>query len=209
MDIQMPVMDGLTATRLIRERERGSGSHLPIIAVTAGATLEDRENCLTAGMDGFVSKPFRADDLLRTVDELVVEKRAPAIVPPAASEVESEPGPAGEEPCLDWSTALRNLDGDEAFLRELSEMFLDQYPAALAAITGAVEREASEELKHSAHALKGSSRVVGARAAAAVALELEDLGRAGKADEAGEVLERLRNRLAELGSALAAELERS
>ncbi len=204
MDVHMPVMDGLTATRLIRERERGSGGHVPILAVTAGATLEDRENCLAAGMNGFVSKPFRAEDLLRTVDELLAGKEAPPAAPGPVAEV----APADDEPCLDWSTALRNLDGDEAFLRELGEMFLEQYPAALAAIAGAVERGASDELEHAAHALKGSSRVVGAKAAAAAALELEDLGRAGRIDGADEILERLRSRLAELGSALAAELER-
>ncbi|MEM1190828.1 MAG: YfiR/HmsC family protein [Pseudomonadota bacterium] len=204
MDVHMPVMDGLTATRLIREREHGSGRHVPILAVTAGATLEDRESCLAAGMDGFVSKPFRADDLLRTVDELLAGRADSRTAPAAVDEV---PSPGGE-PCLDWPAALRNLDGDEAFLRELGEMFLEQYPAALAAIAGAVERGASEELKQAAHALKGSSRVVGASAAAAAALELEELGRAGKVDEAGEVLDRLRSRLAELGTALATELER-
>jgi len=204
MDVHMPVMDGLTATRLIREREHGSGSHVPILAVTAGATLEDRENCLSAGMNGFVSKPFRAEELLRSLEDLAAGDGATAVVPPAVADVE----PEDEEPCLDWNAALRNLDGDEAFLRDLGEMFLEQYPAALEAIADAVERGAGEELAHAAHTLKGSSRVVGARATAAAALDLEDLGRAGRVDEAGEMLERLRGRLAELNDALAAELER-
>jgi signal transduction histidine kinase/DNA-binding response OmpR family regulator/HPt (histidine-containing phosphotransfer) domain-containing protein len=227
MDVHMPVMDGLTATRLIREREHGSGSHVPIIALTAGATLEDRENCLSAGMDGFVSKPFRADDLLRTVEELIAGRGVPPALPAKtvsradAGTTGADPtgtsptgtapidaAPTDDEPCLDWPTALRNLDGDEEFLRELGGMFLEQYPAALEAIAAAVERGDSKELEQAAHALKGSSRIVGAGAVAASALELETLGHAGKAAAAGEALERLRHHLAQLGSALAAELER-
>jgi CheY-like chemotaxis protein len=205
MDVHMPLMDGLTATRLIREREHGSGGHVPIIAVTAGATLEDREHCLSAGMDGFVSKPFRAEDLLRTVEELTAGTDDVAHTPPALAPPTAE---TGDDACLDWPSALRNLDGDEGFLRELSEMFLEQYPAALAEIADAVERGADKDLEHAAHSLKGSARVVGAMAVAAAALELEDLGRAGKVGEASEVLAGLRSRLDALTSALSDELER-
>src|SRR4029079_15391766 len=67
MDVQMPVMDGFEATAAIRARERGSGSHLPIIAMTAYAMKGDRERCLEAGMDGYVSKPIQPRELWQTI----------------------------------------------------------------------------------------------------------------------------------------------
>jgi CheY-like chemotaxis protein len=68
MDVQMPELDGLEATRRIRERERITGEHIPILALTAHAMQSDRERCFTAGMDGYLSKPFQADDLAQAVD---------------------------------------------------------------------------------------------------------------------------------------------
>jgi CheY-like chemotaxis protein len=70
MDVQMPVMDGLTATARIRSRERDSGGHIPIIAVTAHALDEDRTRCLDAGMDDYVPKPIRTADLFATIAKL-------------------------------------------------------------------------------------------------------------------------------------------
>jgi two-component system sensor histidine kinase/response regulator len=71
MDVQMPVMDGLTATAAIRKREAGTGRHLPIVALTANALKGDRERCLDAGMDGYVAKPFHFDSLLREVEQVL------------------------------------------------------------------------------------------------------------------------------------------
>lgn len=67
MDVQMPILDGLTATRRIREMEQGSGSHIPIIAMTAHAMAGDRDRCIEAGMDGYVSKPLQTPELLKTM----------------------------------------------------------------------------------------------------------------------------------------------
>ena len=72
MDVQMPVMSGLEATAAIRSRERTTGAHVPIVAMTAHAMTGDRERCLEAGMDAYVSKPLRPDELLATVDGLVM-----------------------------------------------------------------------------------------------------------------------------------------
>jgi CheY-like chemotaxis protein len=71
MDVQMPVMDGLQATAAIREKERMTGRHLPIIAMTAHALKGDRERCLVAGMDAYVAKPFKPQDLLKTIASIV------------------------------------------------------------------------------------------------------------------------------------------
>jgi len=74
MDVQMPEMDGLEATAAIRAQERESGGHLPIVAMTAHAMKEDKERCLAAGMDGYISKPIKAQRLFEVIEELGVEK---------------------------------------------------------------------------------------------------------------------------------------
>jgi CheY-like chemotaxis protein/HPt (histidine-containing phosphotransfer) domain-containing protein len=202
MDVHMPVMDGLTATRIIREREHGSGRHVPIVALTAGATAEDREHCLAAGMDNFISKPFRAEQLFQAVEAVAAE----ALPAPVQQRITSSTAASDDEPCLDWAGALRNLEGDEEFLRELVDMFLTQYPALLAAVEEAVGGEDGDALKRAAHALKGSAQVIGGKATAAAALQLENLGEAGNLSEAKPALGRLRETLSELKTALLAEL---
>ena len=76
MDVQMPKMDGLGATALIREKEKISGRHVPIIALTAHAMKGDRERCLEAGMDAYLSKPFQAGDLLACIDQFRIRESA-------------------------------------------------------------------------------------------------------------------------------------
>jgi CheY-like chemotaxis protein len=197
----MPVMDGLTATRIIREREHATGSHIPIVALTAGATVEDRENSLTAGMNDFLTKPFRAEELFRAVEG--VPPGALEGVPPL-TEAEEEAPEDSDEPCLDWQGALRNLEGDEEFLFELSNMFLEQNPAMLAAVEKALSRGDGHALRRAAHSLKGSAQVIGGRATAAAALRLEKLGRSEDFAAARPALHVLQGNLAELEEALLA-----
>jgi len=184
-------MDGLTATRAIREREHASGAHVPIVAMTAGATTEDRENCFAAGMDEFVTKPFRADELYRAV-----ESAAPGgeIREVAAVTSTSDEG----EPCLDWEGALKNLEGDEELLLELADMFLEQCPTTMAAIEDAISTQAAQELQQAAHSLKGSARVIGGSAAAAAALQLENIGRNAQLEASASAFRALEVKVAEL-----------
>jgi CheY-like chemotaxis protein/HPt (histidine-containing phosphotransfer) domain-containing protein/anti-sigma regulatory factor (Ser/Thr protein kinase) len=203
MDVHMPVMDGLTATRIIREGEHGSGAHLPIIALTAGATVEDRENSLSAGMDSFLSKPFRAVDLVEAVEE--IDASSVALAP--VDQLPAQALAADEVQCLDWDGALRNLESDRAFLCELADMFLAQYPGMLEALKGSVAAGSSDKLQRSAHALKGSAQVVGGLAVAATARELETLGRDGSVALAGPVLAALETQLEGLKEALRAALD--
>ncbi len=205
MDIHMPVMDGLTATRAIRDNERGKGGHVPIVAMTAGATMEDRERCFAAGMDGFVSKPFRADQLYRAVEDVTV-----ADAPPGRQVPETEAAPAANrdvEPCLDWQGALGNLEGDEDLLIELIEIFFDQRPTLMAEIEAAISGEAAPDLQRAAHTLKGSAHIIGGRAAAAAALQLEHIGRDAKFEAATSALRTLETRVAELEAALQAAVQ--
>jgi len=221
MDVHMPVMDGLTATRAIREREQSSGTHVPIIAMTAGATTEDREQCFAAGMDDFVTKPFRANELYRAVESVspASRDRAPEAQSPPPSERAVEPEstvpqdkeiepelPAGDEvePCLDWEAALKNLEGDEQLLFELSEMFLDQCPALMTEIEGAISADEAENLRRAAHSLKGSARVIGGQAVAVAALALENIGRDARFEEARPAFNTLEAKVSELQEGLAA-----
>ncbi|MDC8805088.1 PAS-domain containing protein [Halomonas pacifica] len=202
MDVHMPVMDGLTATRALRERERRHGGHLTVVAMTASATREDRQRCLAAGMDDYVTKPFRAAELYRAVEEpprgVAVDEAAPMPAEP------TPPVPAAVgEPVHDRAGALANLEGKEALLEEMEALFRGECPALMAEIEAAIAGADSVTLRRAAHTLKGSALVIGARALGAAALRLETLARGGELGEAPAVLTELKARLDELAPLLA------
>ena len=174
MDVHMPILDGLAATAAIRALPRPEHARVPIIALTASATPADRERCLAAGMDGFVTKPFRATELFRVVERY--EPRPVLLAAGPAATVPAEPV-AAEVPPLDWDGALRNLDGDEVLLRELAAMFLAEYPKLIVAIDEAHASGNAAELRRAAHTLKGSAEVIGASQVGMAAQRLADLGR--------------------------------
>ncbi|MBB3190574.1 response regulator [Halomonas cerina] len=198
MDIHMPVMDGLAASRAIRELERDGRGHVPIVAMTASATKEDRERCLAAGMDGFVTKPFRAAELYAAVEDDERHSPLPGEALPGAAP--SSPQDSPER--LDWQAALDNLDGNTALLVEMVEIFLEECPQLMQAMETALDKGDAKALRRHAHTLKGSARVVGGQAAGKAAERLETLAKAGELDRAGPVLEALRQAVAELTPAL-------
>jgi len=168
MDVQMPDMDGFEATAEIRRREKESGGHIPIIAMTAHAMKGDRERCLDAGMDAYVSKPIAIKDLLDTIH---------CSFP---SDGESDgPCPAGrpESAAIDMEVALGRVDGDAELLQELAGIFLDEYPRMMSDIRAAIGNHDCEALQRAAHALKGSVGNFGAEGTAESALRLETMGR--------------------------------
>ncbi|NNC91806.1 MAG: response regulator, partial [Acidimicrobiia bacterium] len=128
MDVSMPECDGLEATGVIREREAVSGSRVPIIALTAHAMDGDRERCLRAGMDAYVSKPFNADELFATMANLVQSGGAEPAETASADPV------AREGTALDRREALERVEGNLELLAEMVGLFVDEYPAATAAI---------------------------------------------------------------------------
>jgi PAS domain S-box-containing protein len=186
MDVQMPEMGGFEATAAIREREKAAGGHVPIVAMTAHAMKGDRERCLEAGMDDYVSKPVRADDLFAALDRATGGDGSAA--PPAP-----RPPPAA----VDEADLLDRVGGDRALLREMVRLFLETYPASLAELREAVSRGEAGAVHRLAHTFKGMVGHFGARAAVEAALRLEMMGRAGELGGA-----------AEAWAALAAEAER-
>ncbi|MEX0703664.1 MAG: response regulator [Planctomycetales bacterium] len=204
MDVQMPELDGLEATVRIRERERARGvaRPVPIIAMTAHALKGDRERCLEAGMDDYLSKPVRGDELQDTIDRVMASRAAEAGVPAEASragpqtppEAESAPvatpDSAGgatsspDQPLVDWDAALELVEGRAAALRDLVAMFQEECPKLMGEIRGALDARDAKTLRRAAHTLKGSARIFFAEPLAERADRLETLGHAAKFDDA-------------------------
>ena len=192
MDVQMPDLDGFEAARRIRREEKGSGRHVPILAMTAYAMKGDRERCLEAGMDGYLSKPIQPAELFETIDRLV---------PPAAAAPAAVPPPLE---VLDRATALHRVGGDAALLKELAGLFLGTYPPQLAELHAAVAHGDGPVVQRLAHTLKGSVGAFGARAAFETAQRLETLARTGDLAGAEPACAALEEELARLRPALAA-----
>ncbi|WP_437228697.1 response regulator [Planctomicrobium sp. SH661] len=166
MDVQMPEMDGLTATRLIREEEAfGSGAHLPIIAMTAHAMKGDRERCLAAGMDDYVSKPIRPFDLASVLSHYGQPEETPAT---SASVAKPSPTPeaaaSAAESSISWSTLLGCVQQDEALARDVAEAYLQETPRLFRQLKNAVAARDPAKARIAAHTIKGSLRTMGAPA---------------------------------------------
>jgi two-component system sensor histidine kinase/response regulator len=165
MDVQMPVMDGFEATAEIRAREKTSGGHLRIIAMTAHAMAGDRDRCLRAGMDGYVSKPLDPRLLCAVVEQ---EEVASSLQPPA----------------FERDAVLERLGGDSQLLSEVIQRFLVDCPLRVAAIKSAVETRNADALCREAHALKGTAGNLSAVTLFETAEILEQLGREQRFDAA-------------------------
>jgi len=176
MDVQMPEMDGLTATRRIRENEKATGSHIPIVAMTAHAMKGDRERCLQAGMDGYITKPLSSHGIEETIADIL----GTAYVGTGykAPESASVPDSIPVRSSASWDPvhALAKLDGDESLLRELVQIFLDEAPKQLATLQRAIETGDLETIERTSHSLKGELSCLGLANAADKARDLERMG---------------------------------
>jgi two-component system, sensor histidine kinase and response regulator len=203
MDLQMPVMGGLAATAAIRRKERDTGAHIPIIAMTAHAMKGDRENCLAAGMDGYVPKPISVKDLLEGIDAVAGDSKGGQKSPEA--EPVSRFSSAQTSSLVDRQALLVQVDGDTELLRRMVSIFLADAPERLEAIRAAVESNNAESLARLAHRLKGAVSNFSSEAVARAALQLEtiaqkrDLSNAPEAyQELKTMIERLTPELTEL-----------
>jgi len=184
MDVQMPVLDGLTAIQTIRKKEAVAGGHMPIIALTAHAMKGDRERCLEAGADDYMSKPIRSAELLEAINRMGTSKPTTERAAEPAAEPETSHA-------IDLKAALERLEGDRELLDELAQLFKEECPRALEEMRGAIRTADAPLLTRLAHTLKGSSSSLSANALSRGAAELENLARAGDLADAGGVFSRL------------------
>ena len=192
MDVQMPIMSGEEATACIRQGERGTARHLPIIAMTAHAMKGDRERLIRAGMDDYLAKPIQSAELMRVLARFT----------PGEASAEREP------PLVDRSAALACMGGDATILADIAGLFLEDGPRMVAEIQSAIASQDAGALHRAAHTLKGSLGYLGAHRTEALAQQLEALGRAGQVEQAAPIAAELQRHvdlmqpiLAELASA--------
>jgi PAS domain S-box-containing protein len=182
MDVQMPEMNGYEATAAIRESEQTEGHHTPIIAMTAYAMKGDRERCLAAGMDAYISKPINVTELLQAIASLV----------PASSPSQSDAiCDTAVDHDADFAALVARAGGDIELAHELIEIFLTDCPRLVSEIREAVERDDGEALERAAHTTKGALGYFSNGPAIDAALQLQQMGQRGDLCAARETLTEL------------------
>jgi signal transduction histidine kinase/CheY-like chemotaxis protein/HPt (histidine-containing phosphotransfer) domain-containing protein len=197
MDEQMPGMDGLDATRNIRQMERSSGNHQIIIGLTGNVTKEDEKRRIEAGMDGYLTKPFDMHVLFQTIESHAggSQHAAPAQANSAGSAT----------PSADVATHLnRSAGGNEELAQSLVKSFLADAPKKISDIRRAVAQKNPADLVSAAHAFKGAAAIFGAPKVVAAARSLEAMGRASKFPEAEKEFQTLETEFARLKNDLLA-----
>jgi PAS domain S-box-containing protein len=203
MDVQMPEMDGFEATGIIRTKEKETGKHLPIIAMTGRAMKGDREQCLAAGMDGYVTKPVQDAALWRAILEVLP---ADVLARPRPSRT-TAPTPAAPAPAaalLDRAVLVARIGGNEKLLHELVNVFRDDSDNQVTELRAALLEGNAAKLGEAAHSLKGMVAFFGVDSVTQAALQLEKLGRQGDLGGAQEALGRLTHELDRLKAGLSA-----
>jgi two-component system sensor histidine kinase/response regulator len=191
MDVQMPVMDGMETTAAIRARETDIHDHQPIVAMTAHAMTGDRERCLDAGMDEYVSKPVYLKPLLQAIAAAIGFERMES----SNSRFVTSAGilPLATSPkVVDWSGPLSQLSGDHALLKDITESYLNETTNNLSLLSAAIAAGDARESRRLAHTVKGAMRFFRAQAAQLHSQELEDLAATGDLTSAPQVFESLK-----------------
>jgi signal transduction histidine kinase/CheY-like chemotaxis protein len=174
MDVEMPEMDGLEAIRAIRRKEQATGAHVPILAMTAYATVDDRDKCLVAGADGYLSKPISPVQLEQALATYARNGHHPATSP------------------VDVEAALAFVGGDRSLLDESVAVFLSEdYPRQMALLRDAIAQQDADGVRKAAHGLKGALDSFGGHAARDIARRLEGMGRAHNLADASRALTEL------------------
>ena len=186
MDVNMPEMDGLEATALLREKEKSTGQHQAVVAMTALVMKGDRERCIAAGMDGYLSKPIRPAELDGVLHQYETEMSAKVLDAGGPDkEQQSAPAPtrvgqhfvsAVSLPAISKDELLERIDGDRDLLVELVDLFRADFPGQVAIAKQAAAQQDADALQRVGHAMRGALSNLAARAAAQMAGELESMG---------------------------------
>ncbi len=201
MDVQMPVMNGIISTKIIRRLERKSDKHIPIVAMTAYAMQEDRDKCIDAGMDDYLPKPVGSSELLKVIgrclkqEKCVVEKDDP-------DNAGSSNNASRIKNLINLKAALRNVDSDKALLKEVMEIFITTAPEQIADMKKAINDGDFETAGSKAHKLRGSAGSAGVRAIADHAKSVVIAVRDGEHDKGklSDIAEALERNIDELKS---------
>ncbi len=222
MDMQMPEMDGLETTAAIRGKEKETGAHIPIIAMTGNAAQEDRNQCLKAGMDDYIVKPIEPDKLFKVFEKYCPQSPTAKVLgygekqmreekpsAPFMLELTDRKGklkrlnpvppalghPSEEKLILDTDVIMARVMGNKPLLKKIVKTFIDNYPQLLSEIHKAVTHGNSKELDNSAHVLKNTLSEFAAPAVYNAAQKLEIMGRRGNLNHAKEVFQLLEKNL--------------
>jgi signal transduction histidine kinase/DNA-binding response OmpR family regulator len=199
MDIQMPEMDGLTATRKIRESEKETQLHLPIIAMTAHAMKGDRERCIEAGMDGYISKPISSKEVAEAIASIVrLQGEGTPVISLEGKQADARLPTVPSRIVWNMSETLERLGGDEKLFQEVIEIFLDDVPKHMASLRRAIATGDAQAVEGAAHTLKGELGYLGISEVSQKARELEEFGRNSDLRFAADLYATLASELSEL-----------
>jgi CheY-like chemotaxis protein/HPt (histidine-containing phosphotransfer) domain-containing protein len=190
MDVQMPEMSGFEATQAIRDRERKTRRHVPIVALTAHAMQGDRERCLAAGMDEYLAKPVDGAELVATAERIATARTRRT--PPAKQRGATA---AARDLVFDERAALRHTAGDRRLLIETIALFRADAPEYVRRIGRAVKQRDGEALRLAAHGFKSALATVGSERGRELAGDLEQIGRERRFADAEGKYRRLRDHL--------------
>ncbi len=201
MDVQMPEMDGLEATKAIRSGQSGAiDPDIPIIAMTALVMKGDRESCLEAGMNDYISKPIEPGDLLNSIEKWLAKTGKTVETQKEVKEPMTQTTMSPYGATIDVEKALKRVMGDKAFLEDMVDHFIDKMPDHIRTLEEHLAHGDSEALSKEAHSLKGSAASLSVLRVADVALQLEQMGKEGQLNDGMEVIDRLASELENLKS---------
>jgi signal transduction histidine kinase/DNA-binding response OmpR family regulator/HPt (histidine-containing phosphotransfer) domain-containing protein len=204
MDCSMPEMDGFEATQAIRLEEAQNGvSHsdrLPIVALTANVIKGDRERCLEAGMDDYISKPFEPLKLLQKIGTLVSKVDFTDIKessPPSESSIQmtNSPPDTGSAPPIDFDAFLQRCVGNTQAFEKILNRFKDGLPGDLETIIECAKDSEADELAAKAHSLKGAAANLSAQSLQSIAAKIETMGRSDDLQQINEALQELEDQV--------------
>jgi CheY-like chemotaxis protein len=201
MDVQMPVMDGYQATQEIRKME-GDKKHTTIVAMTAHAMAGDREKCIKAGMDDYLSKPINPQEMFKTITKWVrpqLEEEFSDDKPlPEEARTEQAIKSQQDNPLIDMEAAMARFGNDEEFFREMAEEFLKYAPEQITALEKAAQKGDADSVQKTAHSIKGAAGNLSAQNIFSLALTIENKGRSKDIKGVSLLIEDLKTEVSEL-----------